>query len=160
MRRAAPADTPPPGSARIAALRLLGRRDYTASELRDKLLKRGYAPGEVADAVNTLTAEGLQNDERVATAHVRTASQIKGRGRLRIARELEARGIPRPLISRVMTTVAPDDERAAIAAILRRKRFPASPSVAERRRMFAHLMRRGYSPDAISRALREDDEHS
>ena len=33
-----------PAKARVAALALLGRRDYTASELTDRLLDKGYAP--------------------------------------------------------------------------------------------------------------------
>ena len=147
------ADAPPPGSARTAALRLLGRRDYTVTELRDKLSARGYPVDELTAVLDNLAADGLQSDERVAAAHVRTGLQIKGRGRLRIARELEARGIARPLIARALAGVAPGDERAAIRAILDRKHFPASPSVAERRRMFQHLLRRGFSSDAITRAL-------
>jgi hypothetical protein len=34
-----------------------------------------------------------------------------------------------------------------------RKKWPARPTPAERRRMFQHLMRRGFPVDAIVRAL-------
>jgi regulatory protein len=157
--RESPDAPPPPGNARTAALRLLGRRDYTVRELQEKLIARGHGVEDVTAVLNDLAADGLQSDERVAAAHVRTASQVKGRGRLRIARELEARGIGRPLVARVLATVAPGDERAAILEILRRKHFPASPAPAERRRMFQHLLRRGFSSDAIARALgRADDD--
>jgi len=138
---------------RGTALTLLSRRDYTSSELRKKLLERDHD----ADAVNTLiqdlTTSRLLDDRRVAASHVRTAAAIKGRGRLRIARELAARGLPKDIVSEALGAVEKQDEAAAIRKILTRKRWPAEPSLADRRRMFQHLLRRGFPSDAIGKAL-------
>ncbi len=147
--------------ARLAALRLLNRRDYTAAELRDKLTARELPDDDITEALASLAADRLIDDRRVAAAHVRIATSVKGRGRLRIARELEARGIDRALISEALAAVAPDDEAEAIRRFLARKGAPARLPAAEHRRLFAQLLRRGYSADAIAvvfRARRDADD--
>ena len=140
-------------SLRGTALRLLSRRDYTSSELRKKLLERDHDADAVDTLIQDLTASRLLDDRRVAASHVRTAAAIKGRGRLRIARELAARGLPKDIVSEALGAVEKQDEAAAIRKILTRKKWPATPSLAERRRMFQHLLGRGYPSDAIGRAL-------
>jgi len=144
------ADAP---SLRATALRLLSRRDYSSSELRKKLLERDHDADAVDALLQDLTASHLLDDRRVAASHVRTATAIKGRGKLRIARELAARGLPKDIVSEALGAVEKQDEAAAIRKILTRKKWPANPSIADRRRMFQHLMRRGFPADAIGTAL-------
>ena len=100
-----------------------------------------------------LRAEGLLDDRRVADAHVRAASRVKRRGRLRIERELTARGIDRTTAHEALAALSPDDDLAAIRQVLARKRVPATLDQAARRRLFQHLMRRGFSTDAIAKVL-------
>ena len=142
-----------PASVRSAALALLTRRDYTTAELRKKLLDREYAGPDVDEIVRSLTAAGLLNDARVAAAHVRTAAGIKGRGRWRIQRELEARGIDRAIVRDVIAGLSADDESAAIRRFLTRTRLPVAPTAPQRRRVFQQLVRRGFSIQDIDRAL-------
>jgi regulatory protein len=141
-------------TARSVALRLLARRDYTSTELRAKLLERDIEAADVEAVVGSLTEERLLDDRRVAAAHARTASQIKHRGRLRIRRELEARGIDRASITEVLDELPEADEASGIDLFLRRRRAPLPLDAAGRRRLFNQLMRRGFSADAISKALR------
>jgi regulatory protein len=142
-------------SARSLALRLLGRRDYTAAELRQKLIDRETAPDDADAVIAQLTADGLVDDRRAAAAHVRTAAGLKLRGRGRIARELAARGVDAEVAGEALGALPPDTDAEAIARILARKRLPARLDPAERRRIFQHLLRRGFSADAIARALRD-----
>jgi regulatory protein len=143
-----------PAKARVAALALLGRRDYTASELTDRLLDKGYAPDDVRAALEALTADGTVNDARVATAIVRVASQVKGRGRLRIRQELLARGVDRHVADAALSGHGADDEAAALARVLGRKRRPSDSTPEARRKLFQQLMRRGFSPDTIRKVLK------
>ena len=148
-------------SLRLVTLRLLGRRDYSSFELEQRLLARGFPANEVTTHLEALRREGLIDDRRVAEAHVRTASRVKGRGRTRIRRELLARGIPNGLADSAVRVLTADDEDQAIHRLLTRhgKGVVASPQT--RRRLFDRLLRRGFSPTAISRALRssqQDDE--
>jgi regulatory protein len=146
-------------SARSAALALLGRRDYTTAEIRTRLIDRGYSETDADGAIAGLTASGLVDDRRVAAGYVRSATAVKGRGRIRIALELKARGLSRAVIDEALSAIGRSDESAAIRRILTRKKFPAKPSMLERRRMFQHLLRRGFQSDTIRQVLggRGDD---
>ena len=143
-----------PAKLRTTALRLLGRRDYTSAELRQKLADRGFAAADIETGLARLAADGLVDDQRVAAAFLRTASRIKGRGPARISRELRARGVDRDVIDTLVSGISTADEIAAIDRFLLRRRTPNPPTLAERRRIFQQLMRRGFSADAISTALR------
>ena len=138
---------------RAAALRLLGRRDYTSAELQDKLVSKGADAEAAADVLTDLRQQGLVDDRRVAAAHVRTASRLKRRGRARIARELAARGLDRDVVDEALAALPRESEAEAIAEILLRKRVAAKLSVPERRRIFQHLLRRGFSAEAVAKAL-------
>ena len=140
--------------ARATALRLLTRRDYTAKELRTKLLDRDLSETEVDSVLADLADEGAVNDRRVAESFVRVASTLKGRGRLRISRELEQRGIDRDIIRDALAALPVADETAAIRRFLERKHLPARLNPAEHRRLFGQLVRRGFSADLIAKALR------
>jgi regulatory protein len=131
------------------------RRDYTAAELRDRLLDKGHTEADAGDCVARLLADGTLDDRRVAAVHVRTARDIKGRGRLRIERELIQRGIAPALAHELVAELPSEDEQAQIARLLARKRLPARLSPPERRRLFQHLLRRGFPADAISKALKQ-----
>jgi regulatory protein len=143
----------PARSARAAAVALVSRRDYTTAELASKLKEKGYDAAAIADALADMQAGRFLDDRRVAAAHVRTAAAIKGRGRVRIARELAARGIARELIDAALAGVEAGDELAAIRRILTRKHWPAKPTMAERQRMFRHLLGRGFPGSVIGKAL-------
>ena len=140
--------------ARAAALRLLTRRDYTTKELRTKLLEREVPEAEVTSVLTDLTDAGLVNDRRVAESFVRVASTLKGRGRLRISRELEQRGVDRAIIRDALANLPAEDESASIRRFLERKHLPARLSPAEHRRVFGQLIRRGFPADLIAKALK------
>lgn len=143
---------------RAAALGLLGRRDYTTAELRTRLLDRGYADAEVDALLTALQADRLLDDGRVAAAHVRAASRVKRRGRLRIERELAARGVDRATARQALAALSKDDDVEAIRQILARRPAPSDSGPAARRRLYQHLLRRGFAPDAIARVLGRRDE--
>lgn len=148
----------PSKDARGAALTLASRRDYTARELTDKLHDRGFDADAIASALDDLRARGVVDDARVAAAHVRTASAVKGRGRVRIRRELIARGVAADVIDTAMAGMAKDDELASIRKILARKRWTPGAPLAQRQKLFRHLLGRGFPADLISRALGKGDD--
>jgi regulatory protein len=156
MVRRRPPDAPPPsGSARLAALRLLGRREYTVAELETRLLARGYPAEDVASAITGLCADRTIDDARVALDHVRTASAIKGRGRLRIRRELQARGIDRGIIETATADLTGEDERHAIDRFVQRRVGGRPLDQAARRKLYQQLIRRGFPAGTVVRVLRE-----
>jgi regulatory protein len=143
----------PRGTARLVALRLLGRRDYTREELRRRLADRGFPDDQIAAALDALQEQGFQDDSRAARAFVRTAANIKGRGPLRIRQELKARGVSAETISAATADLTPEQVRQAIDLILTRKRIARPIPREQQQRLFQHLVRRGFPADAIVKAL-------
>jgi regulatory protein len=157
-RRGSTGDPPPAGTARSAAIGLLGRRDYTRHELRTRLIDRGYAPGEVDEVIARLADERWLDDTRVARAHARTSAQIKSRGRRRIERELAARGVDAATVRGVLADLNPDDEIDAVRRFVARKHLPRPVAPDQRRKLFQQLLRRGFSGAVISKVLGGKDE--
>lgn len=144
---------------RGAALTLLGRRDYTAAELRQRLIDKEHDPADVDAEIASLIEDRTINDRRVAASHIRVASQLKGRGRMRIRQELAARGIDRHLADELLLELPAEDEAAAITKFLARKRYPEKPTNEERQKAFQQLLRKGFTGDSISKALSRKPSH-
>jgi regulatory protein len=132
----------------------MGRRDYTETEIRDKLTERGYDSHTIDETIARLRDQRIVDDDRAARSHVRTATRVKNRGPLRVRRELAERGIADDVITRVLGEQTRDDDEAAITRVLARRR-PAGPMTAvARQRLFRQLLQRGFPASLVSRALK------
>lgn len=139
------------------ALMLLGRRDLSVAQLRARLADREHSREEVDAVITRLIEDGALNDARLARAYARTASQVKGRGRLRVSRELQNLGITREVIAEAVAEVFADaDERGLIErAIQKKTRGGAKPAtLQDRSRLYQYLMRQGFTPTGVAAAMR------
>jgi regulatory protein len=144
-------------SAYTDALRLLARRELTEKQLRDRLLDRYHPREEIDRVIAHLLESRTLDDDRVARAYARTASGVKGRGRLRVMRELTEMGVARQTATEAVAEVFADvDERALIAKALQKKMRGRTriTDPAEHARLYQYLMRQGFTPAAIVAALR------
>jgi regulatory protein len=137
------------------ALTLLARRELSAAQIRSRLKKREYSDADIAAAVARLQAARALDDGRVARAHARTAASIKGRGRIRVLREIEALGIDRSTARDAVAEIFAElDEDALLGKALDRKlRGRRIQNSAEFRRLHQFLMRQGFEAAKIVRAL-------
>jgi len=145
-------------SAYVDALYLLARRELSERQLRGRLVEREHQRDEIDAAVDRLREEGSVDDGRVARAFARTALKVKGRGRLRIQRELHALGISKDIAAEAIAETFGDvDERALIARAIDKKlrggRKIDSPAAYAR--VYQYLMRQGFSPAGVAGALRK-----
>ena len=142
-------------SAYTIALSWLARRELSASQVRSRLLDRDHTPEETDAAVAKLLATGALDDRRVARGYARTALTIKGRGRLRVARELQTMGIARELAAEAIAEVFGEtDERALVEkAIAKKLRGRRVETVQDRARLYRFLLRQGFPASAVSAAL-------
>jgi regulatory protein len=139
------------------ALRLLAGRELSVFRCRARLLDRDHDPADVDLAIERLLEDGSLNDARVARAYARTAVNVKGRGRLRVARELHAMGIARDVAAAALADVFGEvDERSLVArAVQKTLRGRAKPSTpADFARIYQHLLRQGFSPSTASAEVR------
>jgi regulatory protein len=144
-------------SAYVDALHLLSRRELSVAQCRERLLEKGHSEPEIEAALQRLQDTRALDDRRVAGAYVRTAVQIKGRGRLRVARELQARGIARDVAAGALADFFDDADEQALVSRAVQKRLRGRTTVkdqAEYGRLYRYLMRQGFTPGAVSSALR------
>ena len=144
-------------SAHHEGLKLLARRELSTEGVRARLLDAGFDRADVDAAIERLLASGALDDARVARAYARTAATVKGRGRLRVQRELHALGIPGEVAAEALGEVFGDlDERAMIGRAIQKKlRGRGKPADAgEYARLYQYLMRQGFSPAVVAQALR------
>ena len=147
----------PERTAYVDALHLLGRRELSVKQLRERLLDREHPREDVERAIELLAENRAVDDARVAAAYARTALKVKGRGRLRVQRELHEMGIDKDVVSQALAEAFGDaDERSMIANALQKKLRGKKKidTPAEYARVYQFLMRQGFSPGAVSAALR------
>ena len=153
-RRIRPPAPLPPERAWDYALLLLGRRAYTAHEMRARLRRRALAEDEVERVVGRLEELRLIDDHAFARVYV--ASRAAAHGDLALRHALRRKGVAEAIVDDVLVDRSEHDQLAAAEALLRKHawRF-ASPKTAEagRARAFALLARRGFAPDAAREAV-------
>jgi regulatory protein len=144
-------------SAYLAGLQLLARRELSEAQIRQRLTRRHYPPDEIDTAVVRLRAERALDDRRVATAIAHTETRLRGRGRLRVKRQIEAAGITGTLAEEAVEHVFADlDSEALLSAALER-RLRGRPTIADDRefqRLFRYLVAQGFEHDRVLAALR------
>jgi regulatory protein len=146
---AAPDD---PQAARLAALKILNRRDHGARELAERLVARGFARPAAEAAVEGLRRERLIDDGRYAL-HFVAYHANRGRGPVGIAHRLREAGVPADTIAQAVDAGAASWRRRC--AEVRRKRFGAKlPATwAEKGRQARFLTQRGFSADQVRAAV-------
>jgi regulatory protein len=142
-------------AARLAALKLLNRRDHGARELTARLAERGFTAATAQAVVEQLVQEKLLDDSRFAE-HFVAYHANRGQGPVRIAHKLREAGVAAELISAAVDARSADWRRRC--AEVRRKRFGAREpgSWAERGKQARFLTQRGFSSDQVRAAIGRD----
>ncbi len=141
----------------VDGLKLLARRELSASQVRQRLARKGHPAEAVDAAIGRLQAERALDDARVAGAIARTESMLKRRGRVRVRRQIEAAGIAPDLAERALAEVFGDiDPEAHLAEAIDRRlkgrRLDADPRAFGR--LFRYLVGQGFEADRVLAALR------
>ena len=135
-------------SAKQVAVKLLARREHSATEIHRKLQQRDFSPDEIAEALEELQQGDWQSDERFAEAYIRSR-RLKGFGPVRIAMELGERGVNESIISRCLHT---DDDiwmETMLNEYQRKYKGKAPDDYQEKAKRMRFLQYRGFSPEKI-----------
>lgn len=146
-----PPNTPLASQAlRSLAFALLSRREYSAEELKQKLLSAGGIAEHVDTLIKELAMQSYQSDERMAGMVVRSNIN-KGRGPARIQQELKKHRINEHLAQEDMQQI--DWLQQAVA--LRIKKFGETlpTDQKEKARQLRFLQYRGFDLDTCFKAL-------
>ena len=145
-------------AAHLTALRFLERRPFAERDLSRRLVMKGHPPEAAEAALARLKRAGLVDDARFALHYVETRAS-RGRGPLRLRRDLAALGVERGLVDAALAEAfGGDGGTAPRADALARKRLAqlaGLPRQVQRRRLLAFLARRGFAGEAVSRMVGE-----
>ena len=147
----------PTASAYVDGLVMLGRRELSEMQVRQRLVRKGHSVEDVDEAITRLKAERALDDSRVAKAIARTDTSIKRRGKSRIKQDMSRAGIAsstaREAIDEIFSEI--DDDAlidAALGKRLRHGRLIADDR--EFARLYRYLMTQGFESDQALKLLR------
>jgi regulatory protein len=139
---------------RVAALRLLTRRDHSRADLKAKLAATAESEEQLDTVLDILQAERLLSDHRYATQRVVARAGRYGDARLK--QELRQQGVSDEDISAALPEGG--DETVRCRAVWARKFSQLPQSMEERAKQMRFLQYRGFSSEAIRRVMRGVDE--
>ena len=138
------------------AVRHLSRRPLTVRELRDRLGRSGYAEGEIEAVLERLLSDGSLDDLALASHYMAARMDRLGHGPDRLERDLVRRGVSAPVVKEALIKGLADGDLNPEAVLQReigRRLAGGSVTPREYRRVYNAMLRAGFEPYAIRRAL-------
>ena len=129
------------------------RREHSRKELSRKLSAKGVEREEADLALEKLSRQDFQNDERFASALARSRASA-GYGPVRIQAELATHGLGRDVIAAAIESCERDWDESARDLAQRRFAGKELSDPALRRRALDLLLRRGFNQRSALAALR------
>jgi regulatory protein len=142
------------------AFLLLSYKARTTSELTQRLTRKGFSPDIVSSTLQRLAELKMVDDAGFARRFAEDRIAIGHKGKWRIRGELLKRGVAKEHIEDALAT-APDETAAAreVAEKYLSRNRRLEPDVLKRR-LYAFLARRGFSPDTIRQAINVEEARS
>ena len=141
----------------IDALKLLGRRELSEAQIRQRLARRKHDADAIDAAIERLREERSVDDVRVAEAIARSQTSLRKRGKLRVRLQIERAGIAAATARRVVDEVFADLDGDALLDAALAKRLRLGDDIADDRafnRLYRYLVGQGFEPDRVMALLR------
>ena len=145
-----------PKRAKMRAMHLLQKREYTVAQLREKL-EQGLYPDEIIEsALQYVDSFHYTDDLRYAVQYILIHED--SRSRKRIEQDLAGKGISRETVHEAWQAWekqgGAQDEVQMMRKLLEKRHFdPETADFAERQKQAAFLMRKGFQMDHIRKIL-------
>ena len=145
-----------PKRAKLRAMNLLLKKDYTTAKLKEKLQEGGYPEGAIREALDYVQSYHYTDDLRFALDYI--LCHQESRTRLRMEQDLRAKGIDRDVMEQAFRqwedSGGEQDELRMIRELFRKRGFdPENCTQAEQKREYAFLMRKGFSAENARNAI-------
>jgi regulatory protein len=143
----------------VDALKMLGRRELSEAQIRQRLARRDHDSEAIDEAVARLIDERAIDDNRVAHAIARMETDIRKRGRLRVRRKIESAGVSAAAVKRALDEVfgnLDDDELLESALAKRLRRDSAIGDEREFNRLYRYLVGQGFEPQRVLAILKKN----
>ena len=136
---------------------MLARRELSEAQVRQRLLRKGFAADDVHAAIARLKSERALDDTRVAEAIARTGITLHQRGRLRVDRQLARAGIAKATAKQAVDQVYAEVDSDALLLTALTKRLRGADRIPDQKtfqRLYRYLIGQGFDSERILRALR------
>ena len=145
-----------PKRCKLRAMNLLQKKDYTERQLRDKLAEGLYPSDIVDEAIDYVKSYRYLDDDRYARDYI--TYHMETRSKARITQDLMGKGISKDRITGIMEELYAEDdgevELDQIRKLLEKKHYdPEECDFAQKQKLMALLMRKGFSMDTIRKAI-------
>jgi len=130
------------------AIRFLSFRPRSQAEVEQRLRKKGYADGIVADVMQRLGEQNYLNDEDFVRFWLENRAEFKPRGERALRYELRQKGIETKVIDAVLGDL--DEEVLAWAAVERKlQQWQHLPQDIFKKKLMGFLSRRGFGYEIV-----------
>jgi len=135
-----------------AAAQLLSYRPRSESEVRERLLRRGFDEDCIGSVITKLKEQGLVDDIVFAQFWKENRESFSPRSRRLTRLELRRKGVASEVIDRVVGDID-ENESAYRAAIPKVRHLKSAEYDVFRRRLGEYLRRRGFNYEVINRTV-------
>ena len=149
-----------PKRAKLRCMNLLKSREYTTEQLKTKLRQGQYPEEIITQAIDYVASFRYIDDLRYATDYITAHESTRSRNR--IEQDLYRKGLSQTTIVQAFaewqSQGGTQDEQSMIQALLTKKNYdPATADYKAQQKMYAYLLRKGYTPAQIRQALKTTD---
>jgi regulatory protein len=140
----------------IDGLKMLGRRELSEQQVRQRLARKGHEADAIDEAIARLREARAIDDERVAEAIARTETAVRRRGKLRVRMQIERAGIAKAIAKRAVDDMFDAIDDAALLEASLAKRLRGRDTIADDRefqRLYRYLIGQGFESDRALKAL-------
>ena len=137
--------------------KLLLSKDYTERQMKEKLSGDGYPEEITVKTIEQLKKEKYLNDARYTENFIYFRAKDKSRNRL--FADLASRGVSKEdaegIYERLLEAGDIDEEAKTAVGFLEKKHVdPSVLEYEEREKLFASMMRKGFSYDSVKKAMK------
>ncbi len=134
---------------------LCSRQEYSAYDIRKKLVNWELSEEEVEQAMSRLISEKFIDDRRYAGYYVRDKFQFNGWGRIKIRYQLRGKGVSSLIIDEALESIDDEAYKEMLAELLHsKKRQIKNKDTWQTKAALARFAQsRGFEPDLVFRAI-------
>ena len=145
-----------PKRAKLRAMKLLQKKTYTEKQLMDKLMEGFYPESLVQEAIAYVKSYHYVDDLRYALDYITYHQASKPLNRIRD--DLFRKGIAKDVLEAAMVKWeeqgGENDELSMVNLHLQKKGYADNMERKEKQRIYAYLLRKGFSVETITKAMK------